>query len=93
MADLVERVAKAIAEEGFGRKWPDDFHEIWARDTDRSDIRDYARAAIGVVLEEAAKVAEQRAKQLSENTWSFSKEYCFDEIVAALRSMKEQEDG
>ena len=45
---LVERVAKAIAEQGFGRNW-DDFMEINSEDTDQSDLQDYARAAIAEI--------------------------------------------
>lgn len=43
--DHVLVVAKAIAEEGFGRPW-DDFLPINAFDTDQADLKDYARAAV-----------------------------------------------
>jgi hypothetical protein len=43
--DVVERVARAIAERGFGRPW-DDFNEVDAFDTDQCDLLEYARAAI-----------------------------------------------
>ncbi len=42
---MVKRVARAIAQNGFGRPW-DDFEETNALDTDQSDLLDYARAAI-----------------------------------------------
>lgn len=41
----IERVARAIAEQGFGRPW-DDFLEVNAFDTDQSDLKDYALAAL-----------------------------------------------
>ena len=46
--DKLERVARAIAQNGFGRDW-DDFLPVNAHDTDRGDLMEYARAAIAVL--------------------------------------------
>lgn len=51
--ELVERVARAIAKHGFGRPW-DDFHELYVHDTDKSDLREYARAAIAALARQPA---------------------------------------
>lgn len=51
--ELVERVARAIATHGFGRPW-DDFHELYVHDTDKSDLREYARAAIAALAQQPA---------------------------------------
>ena len=53
--ELVERVARAIATHGFGRPW-DDFHELYVHDTDKSDLREYARAAIAALAQQPAAV-------------------------------------
>lgn len=44
-AASVEAVARAIAQNGFGRPW-DDFLPINAHDTDQSDLIEYAQAAL-----------------------------------------------
>ena len=46
----VERVARAIAVDGFGRPW-DDFYRCYARDTDQNDLEEYATAALRALLE------------------------------------------
>lgn len=43
--DTAEAVARAIAENGFGRPW-DDFLPLNAHDTDQSDLIEYAQAAL-----------------------------------------------
>lgn len=45
---LIDEVAKAIAENGFGRSW-EDFHETCVSDTDKDDLREYAKAAIDAI--------------------------------------------
>jgi hypothetical protein len=41
----VEAIARAIAENGFGRPW-DDFLPVNAHDTDQGDLIEYAQAAV-----------------------------------------------
>lgn len=53
MTDLLETVARAIAQNGFGRDW-DDFLPINAHDTDQSDLLDYAVAAIRSLIDQPA---------------------------------------
>ena len=57
--DKLERVARAIAQNGFGRDW-DDFLPVNANDTDQGDLMEYAQAAIAalepVTVTEAARV-------------------------------------
>lgn len=48
--EMVERAARAIATDGFGRPW-DDFLELNAFDTDQSDLLEYARAALIAALQ------------------------------------------
>ena len=42
---IINKVAVAIALNGFGRPF-DDFFELSAEETDQSDLREYARAAV-----------------------------------------------
>lgn len=60
--DLVERVAKTMAEE---KLWAG----VWEHmpDAERETFRPLAFVAISVVLEEAAKVAENKANKLAQH--------------------------
>lgn len=57
----IERIAKAIAENGVGRPWPDDFHEVAIDDLDQGDIRAYAEAALDAATEQMKPLVEALA--------------------------------
>jgi hypothetical protein len=62
---MVEIVARAIAEKGFGRSW-DDFEEVNAYDTDQCDLLAYARAAIEAMREPTEAMHEAGGRIIDE---------------------------
>lgn len=89
-SELVERVARAIATEGFGRQW-DDFHELYVHDTDKSDLREYARAAISALDQQPAAGIFNRIRQTPEYAREMEKlasalgyQNAFHEVAAML---------
>lgn len=89
MTDLVERVAKALMLANDERSIWDSGDTAWLRD----EYRKRARAAIAVVLEEAARVAEvmedpaDLLKQVGSQVWRLRTRT----IAAAIRALADKE--
>lgn len=83
--DHVLVVAKAIAEEGFGRPW-DDFLPINAFDTDQADLKDYARAAVAALRSALHPIADTAALDAMRRGTAYIEMYGPQKLAEEMRA-------
>lgn len=64
--EMREAVARAIAQQGFGRPW-DDFYQCDARDTDQNDLIEYAQAALEAAVPLIAAAERAACAEIAED--------------------------
>jgi hypothetical protein len=93
--ELVERVSRVISEQ-LGDDWDDNVHAFCGDDWgltpegSKETCRTLARSAIAVVLEEAAKIAEDKANRLSQyrDVHSMLQVATAEDIADEIRQLK-----